>query len=88
MESSMSLLVRPLRGLLRIRPATITREQALAIARAECERRGYAWEEPVLLEERLREYWIMTRADHRGGNVLIDVDIHTGVVKRFRVSPR
>jgi hypothetical protein len=39
-----------IRRLLRIPPPRISAEQALAMARAECDRRGWRWDRPVLIE--------------------------------------
>lgn len=54
------------RRLLRVAPAAVTRDQALAIARSECERLGYPWQEPVDVIEQLREYVIWTSAHTKG----------------------
>ncbi len=39
-----------IRLLLRIPPPRISAEQALATARAECDRRGWRWDRPALIE--------------------------------------
>jgi hypothetical protein len=55
------VLLKLQRRLLGIPAATIGRAQALALAQAECERRGYPTRPPLRVEERLREYvvWIL-----------------------------
>jgi hypothetical protein len=42
--------------------ATISREQAEQIARAECERQGWTWVDPVHVEEALAYWRSMTNA--------------------------
>jgi hypothetical protein len=68
-------------------PPTVTREQALAVARAEFERRGGGSAESPRVEERLRSY-IVWRYSGSGGNTGVEVDIHTGAVLRVLVRPR
>lgn len=76
----MKTLLRILRWFLSIPSPRITPEQARESARAECLRRGWEWEEPTCVHERLRDYWIWTAADRAGGNVSILVDSQTGEV--------
>lgn len=77
-----------LRPLLFIWPARITRRQALAIARAECERRGEPWYEPVRVLTRPHKYVVWTDSLSRGGSMFIDIDIHTGAIKCIRTRLR
>jgi hypothetical protein len=56
----------------------ISREQAIALAREECGRAGYPWEEPIRTVEHPRYYGIVTRIGWKGGNVCIHVDTQTG----------
>jgi hypothetical protein len=81
-------MMRLRRAVLRIPPPRLTREQAAEIARAECERQGWAWEQPVRIHEHLRYYWFWTNAHMRGGNVHIRVDIHDGRVLWSSITPR
>lgn len=60
---------------------TITREQALEIARRECERRDLPWQEPVRVMSEFAEWAVWTHADHRGGNVRVIIDKGTGEVR-------
>jgi len=60
----------------------VSREQALDIARRECERRGLPWQEPVRVMSELADWAVWTHADHRGGNVRVIVDKGTGEVHR------
>ncbi len=79
--------IRLIRRLRRIAPATVTRDQALEIARAECERRGYGWLGPVKVEESLKEYWLLSQADRLEGSVSVTVDVHTGEIKNVTLIP-
>jgi len=54
------------------------------LAKAEVERQGRPWREPVRVAHRLRDYVIWTNADQIGGNLNVVVDIHTGEVKAVR----
>lgn len=76
-------------GLLaRLLPSKLTLESAEKIARAECERRGWAWTEPVRARRQLRGYRFWTNARSRGGNAEIVVDTNTGEVRRAWMGPR
>lgn len=82
------ILVRLLRRLLGIAPPLITKVQAIAIARAECERRGYPWREPMRADEHLREYVVWILGQTVGGNLGFHIDIHTGAITRVTTLPR
>lgn len=73
--------------LLQPRPQ-IKRPDALGIARAECERRGWPWKDPVHVQERLRSYTVWTNADFRGGNCVISIDLVSGEVLSAEVTRR
>jgi hypothetical protein len=66
----------------------ISREQAIALAREECERAGYPWEEPIRFVEHPRYYGIVTPIHRSGGNVCIHVDAQTGEARVVGVVPR
>ena len=52
----------------------LTREQATEIARAECERNAWPWQEPVRVSRRLLGgYEVMTNTSAIGGNVFIRI---------------
>jgi hypothetical protein len=53
------LVLQLIRGLLRIPAPLISAEQALSVARAECERRGWKWGQPAV-SEGLRHWCIWT----------------------------
>jgi hypothetical protein len=76
-------------GLLeRLLPAKLTMEAAEQVARAECERRGWEWKEPVIRRRGLRGYRFWTNAKMRGGNVEIVVDANTGEIRRAWLGVR
>lgn len=78
-----------MRGVLeRVLPAKLSLRAAEGIARAECERRGWPWTEPVRARRQLRGYRFWTNARSRGGNAEIVVDTNTGEVKRAWMGPR
>jgi hypothetical protein len=78
-----------LSGLLeRLLPAKITIDAAEQAARAECERRGWPWTEPVSRRRRLRGYRFWTNAHARGGNAEIVVDANTGEIRRAWMGVR
>jgi hypothetical protein len=65
----------------------ITKEEAIAKARAIALEKGWTWREPVLVKrERAfmifgRANWrLMSSADRRGGNVNVRIDCKTGAV--------
>ena len=64
-----------------IHDPVIDRERALEIARAECERRDLAWQEPVRVMWEFGSWAVWTNDGHRGGNVRIVVDKTTGEVR-------
>jgi hypothetical protein len=65
----------------------MTAEEAIAIARSVAERQGWPWQEPILAK-RYRTFvlfgksrWhVMTKADHRGGNVNVHLNDLTGEI--------
>ena len=88
MDTVQEVLMILLRPLLFIRPAALTRRQALTIARAECERRGEPWYEPVRVLARPHKYVVWTDTLSRGGSMFIDIDIHTGDITFIRTRLR
>ena len=63
-------------------PAKLTPEAAEQVARAECERRGWPWTEPVTRSRGLRGYRFWTNAKAVSGNAEIIVDANTGEIRR------
>lgn len=66
----------------------ISMAEAERIARAECERRGWRWREPVLRRRGLRRYRFVTNARAPSGNAEIEVNARTGAVERAWVGLR
>jgi hypothetical protein len=66
----------------------IDRNEALAVARDEVERRGLWWVEPVIIRFGIRHYRIWTNANSRGGNVAIRVNRKSGEVTALTTTPR
>lgn len=67
-------------------PPGVSRQEAEDIARAECARRGWPWQEPVHVGELVWEYHFMTNARHTGGNVNIWVHRRDGDVTAANFS--
>jgi hypothetical protein len=82
------MIWRTLRIILRVPPRTLSPEEARAIARAECGKRGYLGFEPFGITENLRDFVVWTRSDSMAGIVLIEVDNRTGLVKSVGLPPR
>jgi hypothetical protein len=61
----------------------LSREAAESVARVECERRGFAWVEPVRVYRSYGDWSVVTGADRRPHYVRIIVDGGTGEVRRF-----
>lgn len=72
--------MRFLRRLQVVPPAGISRVEAEAIAREECARRGWPWQEPVHVGELVWEFHIMTNSRRKSGNANIWVHRRDGVV--------
>jgi len=69
-----------LRRIMRIPQPTVSREEVLEIARNKCDKRSWPWDEPVHVQENLRDYWVFTNTHARGENVSITVDAFSGDV--------
>lgn len=61
----------------------LSKAEALEIARAECERRGLAFVEPVMVQRGPFRIKIVTNAGTTGGNVRMRLNARTGAVTRF-----
>jgi hypothetical protein len=57
------------------------RTEILAIARRHCADNGWPWEEPIALAESIFTTFVRTKADHKGGNVLLRMNARTGRVE-------
>jgi hypothetical protein len=63
--------------------------EAVDVARAECQRRGIPWLEPVRVHRHYGNWTVWTHADRIGGNVRVVVDAGTGdVLKVNGPTPR
>ena len=69
-----------LRWLLPDHGTVISKEEAVEVARKECERRGIPWLEPVKVFRHYGNWSVWTHANHRGGNVRVIVDKETGEI--------
>jgi hypothetical protein len=76
-----------MRALLPLLPA-VDADRAAAIARAECEARGWGWIEPVCRSAGLRHYRFWTNAGARGANAEIIVRADSAAVTRAWIGPR
>jgi hypothetical protein len=74
------MIIKLLRFLLFLPPATVTRAEAQEIARSECLKQGWPWNTPVRISEGLTRYYVMTNANYRGGNVNVWINVSTGRV--------
>lgn len=79
---------RAIRRALGIPAPTLSMQDAEAVARAEAERRGWGWVEPISRRETLRGFRFRTCTDRRGGNVEMIVRADTGAVTRAWFAPR
>lgn len=74
------------------RSGRISDQQAIAAARAECERRGHPFLPPVHVGHGLFglgfRFTVLSNADMRGGNCWVDIDPRTGEVLRYRFISR
>lgn len=61
----------------------ISRDQARELAHAECVRRGIFWSEPVKVHGNFGDWRVWTNADHIGGNITINIDAGSGMIKCF-----
>lgn len=73
------LVIRLARRILRVTP-TATRDDAMRIARDHCAGVGWPWRLPVHVEEGVFEYYFMSNAEMKGGNVNIRVRVTDGKI--------
>jgi len=66
----------------------VSRDEARELARAECERQGIAFEEPISVNGGPLHYSVWTRSGTRGGNAIVSVHRWTGAVQLRGVIPR
>jgi hypothetical protein len=68
--------------------AKVTRDEALGVAKAEADRRGWPWIEPVRASGGWLSYKFMTNASKRGVNVNVRVRARDGKVLRAAFARR
>ena len=63
----------------------LSKDDLLELARRECEKEGWPWLEPVLIQDRMFRWIILTNGLVAGRNVQIGVSKKTGEItsKRF-----
>jgi hypothetical protein len=59
----------------------ITVEEAVRIARAECDARGWPWQEPISVHRGLWTIHVRTNTEYRGGNASVIINARTGSIK-------
>lgn len=59
---------------------SISKEEALAIAKKVCKEQGWEWREKIIILERDGNYCVMTNKPQKGGNAEILIDKKTGEV--------
>ena len=81
-------IVSVVRRLMGIKPPQISMDDAYEIAKDACLQKGWSWDNPVNRHVTLRTYRFYTKADRKGGNAYVNIDIHTGVVESMGKSLR
>lgn len=66
----------------------VSREAALLAAQAAATDQGFAWTEPIRVRRSGANWWVLTNADHRGGNLNVRVDGGEGAVRRIGFARR
>lgn len=66
----------------------ISKAEALEIARAECERRGHPFVEPVFVRRGPFRTVVLTNRGMRGGNVVVRIHSWTKAITYFWFVPR
>lgn len=84
----MKWVLRVIRAVFRIPPPRLSEADVLRIAEHECVRRGWPFAQPVVVQEGLRTFSVLTHADHRGGNVSFVIGAQTGEVVRAGFANR
>ncbi|GAA1874222.1 hypothetical protein [Asanoa iriomotensis] len=67
---------------------SLSREDAVELARQHCIAQGYEWVAPVSVAWGLFRYGIRTNAEHRGGNFFATVDRRSGEIVRSSFARR
>jgi hypothetical protein len=66
----------------------ISRAEAVELARAEVERRGLEWVEPIRVNRGIWNYAVWTRSDYRGANLIIEVNRRSGKAAVVGQTPK
>jgi hypothetical protein len=66
----------------------ISRAQAIELARAEAQRKGLNWVEPISVAYGFWNYAVWTRSDSRGGNLIIEVNRRSRLVTVHGPTPK
>jgi hypothetical protein len=72
----------------RLRIRTVATEDAVKVAREVCDRRGWPWQEPVLIHESPINYWLMTNSRSRGGNCNFVVSMRSATIRKAAFAGR
>jgi hypothetical protein len=75
-------------NLLRGKHPIISKDEAIKIAKQECDRRGWGWLEPVEIKQGRKAWKIRTNAFSRGTIAIFSIDHQTGAVLRAGYIPR
>lgn len=67
-------------------PKVTNKEEALSIARAECERKGWPWVEPVYVGWRFFTYRIWG-GGRKGGNLHMRIRKRDGAILKSLITP-
>lgn len=81
-------LLQLIRSILRLPAATVTKAEAIEIARQAAVQNGFPWREPIFVEVGLVRYSIWTDTDRAGGNVSVDIRVSDGAVLQIGMLPR
>jgi hypothetical protein len=67
--------------------ASITKEDAMSIAREECKRRGWPWNEQTKVKWGLLTYTVWG-GGRKGGNLYMEIRKKDGMIIRSTMTPR
>jgi len=65
----------------------ISRADTVEIAHNTCLAEDLPWEEPVSVTFEITSYQVMTKSDHKGGNVYIKINAQSGEVISAVLNP-
>lgn len=70
------------------RTIPLTEQDAILIAKAACQRRGWPWQEPVIVQREPDKTYLRTNGRARGCNAEFVIDNATGRIIRERFARR